>query len=381
MMTLNVYPKLDLAIKSSQGMWLETESGQKILDFYSGHGVISIGHSHPVWVARLESQLKHFAYYSNLVPLKEQEELCRALGELSGCPDYNLFFSNSGAEAIENALKTASILNGRRQVVAMRGSFHGRTSLAAQITDASKLCSPINSGLDVMWVPLNNIEAARVAISGQTAAVIIEGIQGVGGIWEGDTAFWQELSSLCQASGALLIADEIQSGMGRSGDFFAFQKHGAKVKPDIICTAKGLGNGFPIAATWIHERYVMPMGSLGSTFGGGPLACRAALAVCEVIAAEKLMTNAAVQGQYLIQGLSEIPGLKNIRGRGLMLAFDIEGNCEALRLKLLHDYGLITGNASTKNTVRLLPPLSVTREDCNYFFVQLKSALKELHIS
>lgn len=375
MKTLAVYPKLDLRIKSSKGLWLETESGQRILDFYSGHGVISIGHSHPRFVARLREQLQGFAYYSNLVPLKEQDELCQALGELSACPDYNIFFSNSGAEAIENALKAASMINGRKEVVAMRGSFHGRTSLAAQITDASKLCSPINSGLTVHWLALNDIEAARSLINDQTAAVIIEGIQGVGGIWEGDSGFWQELSQLCHAKGALLIADEIQSGMGRTGEFFAFQSKG--VKPDIICTAKGLGNGFPIAATWLHERFTLPMGSLGSTFGGGPLACRAAQAVCEVIASEKLMANAKARGEQLVEGMKAIKGLQNVRGRGLMLAFDLAQPSEELRMKLLNTHGIITGSASTKSTVRLLPPLSVSKEECEHFLHELKLALED----
>ena len=373
---LAVYPKIDLELKSAEGVRLTTTKGQSILDFYSGHGVISIGHSHPVWVARLSEQLNQFAYYSNLVPLKEQDELCRALGEVSGCPDYNIFLSNSGAEAIENALKCASLLNGRKQVVAMRGSFHGRSSLAAQITDASKLCAPINSGLEVVWLDLDDIEGANRSITSQTAAVVIEGIQGVGGIREGTTGFWQELEKRCQETGALLIADEIQSGMGRTGDFFAFQRHG--VKPDIICTAKGLGNGFPIAATWLKDRYTLPMGSLGSTFGGGPLACRAALAVCEVLAAEKLLENAATLGDFLKDELSKIGGIKNVRGRGLMLAFDVEGPSEPLRLCLLHDFGVITGNASSKDTVRMLPPLSVSKSDCDQVLQQLKKALQQI---
>ncbi|RYZ57626.1 MAG: aspartate aminotransferase family protein [Proteobacteria bacterium] len=375
MKTLAVYPKINLKIESSKGLWLLTESGQRILDLYSGHGVISIGHSHPRFVSRLSEQLQSFAYYSNLVPLKEQDELCQALGELSACPDYNLFFSNSGAEAIENALKAASMISGRKEVVAMRGSFHGRTSLAAQITDASKLCSPINSGLTVHWLTLNDIEAARKVINDQTAAVIIEGIQGVGGIHEGGSEFWQELSKLCHEKGALLIADEIQSGMGRTGDFFAFQNKG--VKPDIICTAKGLGNGFPIAATWLHERFSLPMGSLGSTFGGGPLACRAAQAVCEVIASEKLMANAKARGEQLMRGLKDIDGLIDIRGRGLMLAFDLSGPSEEFRMRLLHKHGIITGSASNKTTVRLLPPLSVTKEDCEFFLQKLNLCMLE----
>lgn len=372
MKALNVYPKLNLSIQSAEGVRLISDEGLSILDFYSGHGVISIGHSHPRFVQRLNEQLASFAYYSNLVPLKEQDELCQALGEISDCPNYNIFFSNSGAEAIENALKAASMLTGETQVVAMKGSFHGRTSLAAQITDASKLCAPINSGLDVKWLDLDDIEGAKKLISKSTAAVIIEGIQGVGGIREGSTEFWQTLRRLCDDTGAMLIADEIQSGMGRSGKFFAFQHHG--VIPDIICTAKGLGNGFPVAATWLLDHYELPMGSLGSTFGGGPLACRAALAVCEVLAADKLVNRSAELGTYLKKEMAKLPGLKNIRGRGLMLAFDLEGPSDTFRARLLKE-GVICGNASTKETVRLLPPLSIDQADCDEFLAILKKTL------
>ncbi|RZA18869.1 MAG: aspartate aminotransferase family protein [Proteobacteria bacterium] len=373
MKPLAVYPKLNIRLKSASGVRLTTEDDQSILDFYSGHGVISIGHSHPHFIQRLTEQLHSLAYYSNLVPLKEQDELCLALGEISDCQDYNIFFSNSGAEAIENALKAASMLTGESQVVAMRGSFHGRTSLAAQITDASKLCAPINSGLEVKWLTLDNIEEAKALITRQTAAVIIEGIQGVGGIQEGHTEFWQTLRALCDETGALLIADEIQSGMGRTGKFFAFQHHG--IKPDIICTAKGLGNGFPVAATWLRADYELPMGSLGSTFGGGPLACRAALSVCEILAADKLIERSADLGQYLTTELKKIKGLKNIRGRGLMLAFDLNAPSDGFRAELLKQ-GVITGSASTKETVRLLPPLSVTKADCDEFLTKLKRTVE-----
>lgn len=372
MQPMAVYPKLDLKLKSAEGVRLKTTDGREILDFYSGHGVISIGHSHPRFVQHLTEQLRSLAYYSNLVPLQEQDDLCRALGEISGCPDYNLFLSNSGAEAIENALKTASMLTGETEVVAMRGSFHGRTSLAAQITDASKLCAPINSGLKVKWLELNDIEAAKKIITSETAAVVIEGIQGVGGIHEGSSEYWQALRHICDDTGAMLIADEIQSGIGRSGKFFAFQHH--DIKPDIICTAKGLGNGFPLAATWIRDVYELPMGSLGTTFGGGPLACRAALSVCEVLAEENLIRNAETLGEYLKIHLGKISSLKNVRGRGLMLAFDLEGPSEAFRSKLLAN-GVICGSASSKETVRLLPPLSITKADCDEFLAILSRTI------
>lgn len=375
MKPLAVYPKLKINLKSAHGVRLETDEGQSILDFYSGHGVISIGHSHPHFVARLTEQLSQLAYYSNLVPLREQDELCLALGEISDCPDYNIFFSNSGAEAIENALKAASLLTGKSQVVAMRGSFHGRTSLAAQITDASRLCAPINAGLEVKWLDLNDLESARTLITKETAAVIIEGIQGVGGIHEGSRVFWQGLRNICNETGTILIADEIQSGMGRTGKFFAFQHH--DIKPEIICTAKGLGNGFPVAASWIRDHLELPMGSLGSTFGGGPLACRAALSVCEVLASEKLIARAQELGDYLKSSLNTIAGLKNVRGRGLMLAFDLAGPSDHFRQELLGE-GVIVGSASSKETVRLLPPLSVSKADCDEFLNKLLSTLQKV---
>jgi acetylornithine aminotransferase len=374
MRPLAVYAKFDLALTRASGSYLYDDKGRAILDFYSGHGVISIGHSHPHFVGRLKSQMDRLLYYSNAVDFDEQYELCRVLGDLSGCADYDLFMANSGAEAVENALKVASYVTGRKKVVVMLNGFHGRTSLAAQCTEASKICAPINSGLEVTFIPLDDEAAAKAAIDGQTAAVMIEGIQGVGGIREASTSFWQTLRALTQQHGALLIADEIQSGYGRSGQFFAFQHH--SVSPDVICTAKGMGNGYPVSATWVKHGLPMAQGSLGTTFGGNPLACAAATAVCEVIRDEGLVAHAAAMGELLQNGLASLPGLYNIRGRGLMIAFDVDHDSYALRSKLLHQHQIITGSSRLKETVRILPPLSIQKSECERFLEQLALALR-----
>ncbi len=373
MRPLAVYAKFDLALERAEGCLLYDTSGRAILDFYSGHGVISLGHSHPHFIARLEQQMKNFLYYSNAVEFDEPYRLCEALERVSGCPQYDLFLANSGAEAVENALKVASLVSGRKKVLCMKGSFHGRTSLAAQCTEASKVCAPINAGLEVEFIALDDEKAAEAAIDENTAAVLIEGIQGVGGIFEGSSSFWQKLAELCRARGALLIADEIQSGVGRSGQYFAFQAHG--VEPDLITTAKGMGNGYPVAATWVKHGINLAQGSLGTTFGGNPLACVAATAVCEVLEKENLLSAAKARGEQLLAGLKAIPGLSRVRGRGLMLAFDVAGDSYPLRAKLLHQMGIITGQAREKSTVRLLPPLSISVEQCDTFLSQLRSAL------
>ncbi|HYX36426.1 MAG TPA: aminotransferase class III-fold pyridoxal phosphate-dependent enzyme [Oligoflexus sp.] len=374
MRPLAVYAKFDLALTRASGCYLYDDKGRTILDFYSGHGVISIGHSHPHFVTRMKAQMDRLLYYSNAVDFEEQYELCRVLGDVSGCSDYDLFMANSGAEAVENALKVASYITGRKKMVVMLNGFHGRTSLAAQCTEASKICAPINSGLNVVMIPLGDTAAAEAAIDDQTAAVMIEGIQGVGGIHEAPSLFWQSLRELTHQHGALLIADEIQSGYGRSGKFFTFQHHG--VSPDVICTAKGMGNGYPVSATWVKQGLPMAQGSLGTTFGGNPLACAAATAVAEVIRDENLIEHAAVMGEFLQKGLASLPGLSNIRGRGLMIGFDLDHDSYALRSKLLHQHQIITGSSRLKETVRILPPLAVSRSQCEHFLEQLALALR-----
>ncbi len=373
MRPLAVYSKFDLNLVRAKGCFLYDNEGREILDFYSGHGVISLGHSHDVFVSALQEQLSRLLYYSNAVPFVEQDELCEALGRVSGCETYDLFMANSGAEAIENALKVASFVNGRHKVVCMLNSFHGRTSLAAQCTEASKVCAPINAGLDVSWVALNDFEAATQAIDESTTAVLIEGIQGVGGVREGSTAFWQHLAERCKATGTLLIADEIQSGFGRSGKFFAFQHHG--IEPDLICTAKGMGNGYPVGATWVSQKYALPIGSLGTTFGGNPLACKAALTVTQVIESLNLCARAQELGAYLRKSLQDIPGVSDVRGRGLMIGFDVPSDSAPVRQNLLRDHLIITGNARQKTTIRLLPPLTIDKGHCDYLLEHLPLAL------
>jgi len=375
MKALPVYTKFDLNLVRAKDCYLYDDKGNKILDFYSGHGVISIGHSNEYYVSKLNEQISRLLYYSNAVEFDEQSELCATLGRVSGCNNYDLFMSNSGAEAIENALKAASYITGRTNVVCMLNSFHGRTSLAAQCTEASKIAAPINHGLNIKWVKLGDFAAAESAIDQDTAAVLIEGIQGVGGIMEAPSEFWQLLSKKCESTGAMLIADEIQSGFGRTGKFFAFQHH--NVEPDIICTAKGMGNGYPVSGTLIKQKYKLSMGSLGTTFGGNPLACKAVLSVTEVIEKEKLCEKAEFLGNYLKEGLLKIEGIKEVRGRGLMIAFDLNEDSSSFRTALLKDCGIITGNARNKNTVRILPPLTVTREMCSEFLDKVSILLKK----
>lgn len=376
MRPLAVYAKLGLALSRAAGCYIYDTHDRAILDFYSGHGVISIGHSHPHFINRLEHQLRRLLYYSNAVDFAEQEAYCEQLGALSACTDYDLFLANSGAEAIENALKIASLQKGRTKIVAMLNGFHGRTSLAAQCTEAAKICAPINSGLEIVFIALDDTAAAAEAIDERTAAVLIEGIQGVGGVEEASSGFWQTLQELSRKHGALLIADEIQSGFGRSGLFFSFQHHG--ISPDLICTAKGMGNGYPIAGTWVKHGLSLAEGSLGTTFGGNPLACAAGLAVCEVIAKDELIARADQLGKYLKNELASIPQLSHLRGRGLMIGFDFEQDSSVLRSKLLHDYGVITGSARHKKTVRLLPPLTIEQKHCDEFLDKLQSALRTL---
>ncbi|MCX6130475.1 MAG: aminotransferase class III-fold pyridoxal phosphate-dependent enzyme [Proteobacteria bacterium] len=376
MRPLAVYAKLGLALSRAAGCYIYDTHDRAILDFYSGHGVISIGHSHPHFINRLEHQLRRLLYYSNAVDFAEQEAYCEQLGALSACTDYDLFLANSGAEAIENALKIASLQKGRTKIVAMLNGFHGRTSLAAQCTEAAKICAPINSGLEIVFIALDDTAAAAEVIDERTAAVLIEGIQGVGGVEEASSGFWQTLQELSRKHGALLIADEIQSGFGRSGLFFSFQHHG--ISPDLICTAKGMGNGYPIAGTWVKHGLSLAEGSLGTTFGGNPLACAAGLAVCEVIAKDELIARADQLGKYLKNELASIPQLSHLRGRGLMIGFDFEQDSSVLRSKLLHDHGVITGSARHKKTVRLLPPLTIEQKHCDEFLDKLQSALRTL---
>ena len=369
----DVYNLLDIEPVKAEGVYFWDREGNKYLDFYGGHAVISIGHSHPHYVEQVSGQLKNIGFYSNSVENRLQEELERKLRELSGCPGYNLFMCNSGAEANENALKLASFVTGRSKVLSMRFAFHGRTSGAVAVTDNPGIQAPLNRGHEVTFINLNDVEALKRELSGEPyAAVIVEGIQGVGGIRIAESGFLQVAREACSRTGTLLILDEIQSGYGRSGKFFAHQQAG--IRPDIITMAKGMGNGFPVAGLLIHDSIEARKGMLGTTFGGNHLACAAAIAVLDVMKEEKLVENAARVGDYLAERLKPLNGVIEVRGKGLMIGVDIDIPHAIFRRRLLADQHVITGN-SGKNTLRLLPPLCVTREEVDEFVERFKRVM------
>lgn len=365
MKLFDVYPLLPVKPVSASGRTVTDENGVNYLDLYGGHAVISIGHSHPLYVERLTNQLHQIGFYSNAVENPLQETLAKKLGAISGYPDYSLFLCNSGAEANENALKLASFHNGRKKIVAFSGSFHGRTSAAVAATYDRSINAPLNLQHEIVFLPLNDFEKAAAEINETVSAVIIEGIQGVAGIVEPSDEFLQLLRAKCDASGAVLILDEVQSGVGRTGDFFAHQRSG--IRPDLITMAKGLGNGFPIGAVLIAPGFEAKHGLLGTTFGGSYLACSAALAVLEIIEKESLMTNARLIGHLLKKRLEQIPGVVEVRGRGLMLGIGLEENCSPVRNRLLKEEKIFTGSSSCKKTLRLLPPLSLTLAESEQF--------------
>jgi acetylornithine/N-succinyldiaminopimelate aminotransferase len=369
----NVYPLFDIEITKGIGCRTYDSQGIEYLDLYGGHAVISIGHSHPYYIQKLTQQAEKLVFYSNSVINKLQVELAQKLGKLSGYDDYFLFLVSSGAEANENALKLASFHNGRRKVVAFRKSFHGRTSAAVRVTDNPKIVAPINEGFDVVFLPLNDKEAAKNALKEKdVCAVIIEGIQGVGGIQVPEADFLQTLRSLCDETGTILILDEVQSGYGRSGKFFTHQHAG--IRPDLITVAKGMGNGFPIGGVLISPKFEASHGMLGTTFGGSHLACMAAIAVLDVMKAEHLIENAATVGEYLITELKKFPQIKEVRGLGLMIGMEFEENVKDIRNQLLFDKKIFTG-VSGANTIRLLPPLCLTKADAKLFLDKFKEVL------
>ncbi|MDX2279175.1 MAG: aminotransferase class III-fold pyridoxal phosphate-dependent enzyme [Saprospiraceae bacterium] len=373
MKLFDVYPLQPLAIVRGQGAYVWDAQDRRYLDMYGGHAVISIGHSHPHWVARIEDQLKKLAFYSNSVHMPIQEQLAEKLGLVSGKPDYQLFLCNSGAEANENALKLASFHTGKKTILAMRNGFHGRTSLAVAATDNPSIVAPVNQTENVVFLPFNDEQALETAFSQhEVAAVIIEGIQGVGGIREASVSFLQKIRALCDANNAVYIADSVQCGYGRSGQFFAHDYAG--VQADIYTTAKGMGNGFPVAGVVIAPHLKPKYGMLGTTFGGNPLACAAGLAVLEVIEQEGLMENARIQGDYLMDALRGMPALENVRGRGLMIGFDLPEAQADLRKKLLMEQGVFTGEAKPR-VVRLLPSLALTRVEADLFLEKMHAAL------
>lgn len=358
MKLLDVYPLYDIAPTHAEGCWVYGADGRKYLDLYGGHAVISIGHTHPHYVARLAEQLGKIAFYSNSVVIPQQQQLADQLGAQCGYPDYALFLCNSGAEANENALKLASFHTGKAGIVAFTGAFHGRTSLAVEATDNPKIVAPCNHSGHITFLPFNDVEALA-QLDGRTdiAAIIVEGIQGVGGVMVPTPAFLQALRSWCDRLGALLILDEVQSGFGRTGRFFAHQHVG--VRADIISMAKGMGNGFPVGGILSSPAIAPWHGMLGTTFGGNYLACVAASAVLEVLAQEQLTTLADERGTRWMAALAQVPGVQAVRGHGLMIGVQLDRPAAAVRKQLLEQHAMFTGNASEPNTLRLLPPLNL----------------------
>ena len=374
MKLFDVYPLFPIEPVKASGSWLWDSEGKKYLDLYGGHAVISIGHNHPHFVEALKNQLDKISFYSNSVKNSMQEKLAEKLGELSGYPNHQLFLCNSGAEANENALKLASFVTGRKKVIAFKKAFHGRTSGAVAATDNPKIVAPFNTGHDIVFLPLNDERAFTEAINKDIAAVIIEGIQGVGGIQLPDDSFLRFLSAQCKEVGALLILDEVQSGYGRSGKFFAHQYSG--IEADLITIAKGMGNGFPVGGLLIHPDIKPWSGMLGTTFGGNYLACAAALSVLEVIEQEDLMTNAVTLGNYWVEQLRSFASIQEVRGRGLMIGFDLPDSLSSLRKDLLFKHHIFTGEAKP-NTVRLLPSLALTRTEADILLEALSVELKK----
>lgn len=369
----DVYPLFNIEIAKGLGCKVWDTEGTEYLDLYGGHAVISVGHSHPVYVKAITEQVSKLGFYSNSVINSLQQVLADKLGKASGYDDYSLFLINSGAEANENALKLASFHNGKKRVLAFEHAFHGRTSAAVRVTDNPKIIAPVNEDLAVTYLPLNNAEAVETELKkGDVSSVIIEGIQGVGGIQLPTDAFMQDLRALCTKYEACLILDEIQSGYGRSGKFFAHQYAG--IKPDLITVAKGIGNGFPVSGLLISPMFKPVYGMLGTTFGGNHLACAAAIAVLDIFEEEKLIENTAIVGNYLIEELHKFPGIKEVRGRGLMIGIEFEESIKEVRNKLLFDEKVFTGVAGT-HTIRLLPPLCLSMDEANDFLKRFRELL------
>lgn len=373
MKLFDVYPLFNIEIVKGKGCHVWDKEGNEYLDLYGGHAVISAGHSHPTYVKAISEQVSKLGFYSNSVINSLQQTLADKLGKASSYDEYSLFLINSGAEANENALKLASFHNGKKRVLAFQHSFHGRTSAAVRVTDNPKIIAPVNEGLDVSYLPLNDKEAVEAELKkGDVSSVIIEGIQGVGGIQVPTDDFLQELRSLCTKYQAVLIIDEIQSGYGRSGKFFAHQYAG--IRPDMITVAKGIANGFPMGAVLISPIFKPIYGMLGTTFGGNHLACAAAIAVLDIMHDEGLVANAEKVGSYLLEELHKFPGIKEIRGRGLMIGIEFEEPIKEIRSKLLFEQKVFTGVAGT-NTIRLLPPLCLSMEEAAEFISRFRKVL------
>lgn len=374
----DVYPLFNIEPVKAQGSWLWDAQGTKYLDLYGGHAVISIGHTHPYYVAKITDQLNKIAFYSNSVQIPLQKELADKLGKLSGYEDYSLFLINSGAEANENALKLSSFHTGKKKIISFSKAFHGRTSLAVAATDGSSMQAPVNKTDNVVFLPFNDVESLEKNFTSDVAAVIIEGMQGVGGVHVPTNNFLKKIKSLCEANNAVLILDEIQSGYGRTGKFFAHQY--SDVRPDIITVAKGMGNGFPIAGVLISPKFKAVHGMLGTTFGGNHLACAAGIAVLDVIKEENLIRNAQEIGKYLIEQLNKINGVKEVRGAGLMIGVELEISSVEIRNALLAEHKIFTGSSSDKNTIRILPALNIGRAEIDIFLQAFNSVLSKVFV-
>lgn len=368
----DVYPLYDIEPVRAQGSYLWDTHGTKYLDLYGGHAVISVGHCHPYYVDMLTKQLNSINFYSNSVKISLQEELAEKLGELSGYPDYKLFLVNSGAEANENALKLASFHTGRSKVVAFSKAFHGRTAGAVAATDNPSIVAPVNYNKHVTFLPFNNVESLEEGITEEVCAVIVEGIQGVGGIQVCTDEFLQAVRKRCDETGAVLILDSVQCGYGRTGKFFSHQFSG--IHPDLMTMAKGMGNGFPIGGVLISPKFKASYGLLGTTFGGNHMACAAGIAVLDIMKNENLMANASDIGQYLMEGIQEIGGYKELRGRGLMIGIEYDFPVKDLRNKLLFEHKMFTGVAGS-NTIRLLPSLALGKEEADAFLDALRTCV------
>ncbi len=374
----DVYPLNNITITKASGSYVWDDKGTKYLDMYGGHAVISIGHTHPHWVKRIEDQLEQIAFYSNSIIIPLQQQLAQKLGHISGKEDYHLFLVNSGAEANENALKLASFHNGKKKIVAFSKAFHGRTSLAVAVTDNPKIVAPVNETDNVIFLPFNDEAALDECFAREgslISSVIIEGIQGVGGINIATDTFLQKIRSLCNQFNAVYIADSVQCGYGRSGLFYSHDHAG--VPADIYTMAKGMGNGFPVGGIAIAPHLKAAHGLLGTTFGGNHLACAASLAVLEVMEQENLMENASATGNYLLQKLAETEGIENVRGRGLMIGFDVPDELKDLKKNLLYKHKVFTGEAKP-NVIRLLPSLALTIQQADEFLAALHAEIASL---
>ena len=374
MSLFDVYPLYDVTPVRAKDVYVYDDKGVKHLDLYGGHAVISIGHSHPKYVSAISNQIEKLGFYSNAIQNPLQTELADKLEALSGCKNYQLFLCNSGAEANENALKLASFHNGKHKILAFKNSFPGRTSAAVAATDNPKVVAPLNAQQEVDFVELGDLDAVENILKrNKTCAVIIEYIQGVGGLDESTTEFYSGLEKLCKQYDTVLIADEVQSGFGRTGDFFAFQKH--NITPDIISIAKGMGNGFPVGGILIHPSIKASFGLLGTTFGGNHLACAATLSVLDVIKDQNLMQNASEISDYFLEKAKTLPNLKTIKGRGLMLGLEFNFPISELRKQLIFKHHMFTGGAKNPNLIRILPPLTIQKKHIDCFFDALNKEL------